>query len=125
MSDFIFFSFVNNVAIETWMGNTCNFYDQVSVYIKICMHLHFRSQIVFGVNSVTKELEKDNLQLVVTCKSANPPILTKHLIGLSETRKCLAICLNGLNKVLSDIVNMGSIAIGLKVSFKLLNRCFV
>ncbi|XP_052062785.1 uncharacterized protein LOC127702572 [Mytilus californianus] len=71
-----------------------------------------RSQVVFGVNCVTKALEKDRLQLVITCKSANPPILTQHLIGLSKTRKCVAVCINNLSKTLSDTINIGSVAIG-------------
>ncbi|CAC5392018.1 RPP38 [Mytilus coruscus] len=71
-----------------------------------------RSQVVFGVNCVTKALEKDCLQLVITCKSANPPILTQHLIGLSKTRKCVSVCINNLSKTLSDIINIGSVAIG-------------
>ncbi|CAC5425094.1 RPP38 [Mytilus coruscus] len=71
-----------------------------------------RSQVVFGVNCVTKALEKDGLQLVITCKSANPPILTQHLIGLSKTRKCVSVCINNLSKTLSDIINIGSVAIG-------------
>ncbi|XP_076111659.1 uncharacterized protein LOC143079914 [Mytilus galloprovincialis] len=71
-----------------------------------------RSLVVFGVNCVTKALEKDGLQLVITCKSANPPILTQHLIGLSKTRKCVAVCINNLSKTLSDTINIGSVAIG-------------
>ncbi|CAC5399776.1 unnamed protein product [Mytilus coruscus] len=70
------------------------------------------SQVVFGVNCVTKKLEKDSLQLIITCKSANPPILTQHLIGLSKTRKSEALCINNLSKTLSDTIHIKSVAIG-------------
>lgn len=71
-----------------------------------------RSQIVFGVNNVTKSLEKDLLRLVLTCSTADPPILTKHLVELATTRNCVAICMNNLNDILMNIVSFRSVAIG-------------
>ncbi|XP_007526704.1 ribonuclease P protein subunit p38 [Erinaceus europaeus] len=45
-----------------------------------------RKQLAIGVNEVTRALEKDELLLVLVCKSAKPEIITSHLIQLSLSR---------------------------------------
>lgn len=45
-----------------------------------------RKQLAIGVNEVTRALEKDELLLVLVCKSAKPEMITSHLIQLSLSR---------------------------------------
>ncbi|XP_060063896.1 ribonuclease P protein subunit p38-like [Ylistrum balloti] len=74
-----------------------------------------RKQLLFGVNQVTRGLEKDEVRLVMTCRSAQPVIITRHMIGLSSLRGCPAICINDLNKSLCEVMNMTS---AVAVAFK-------
>lgn len=74
-----------------------------------------RKQLLFGVNQVTRGLEKDDVRLVITCRSAQPVIITRHLIGLASLRKCPAICISDLNKSVCEAMNLTSaVAVGFK-----------
>eukprot|EP00057_Strongylocentrotus_purpuratus_P030460 XP_781742.2 PREDICTED: ribonuclease P protein subunit p38 [Strongylocentrotus purpuratus] len=74
-----------------------------------------RSQLAFGVNEVTRSLEKDQLQLVLVCRSAKPDLMTCHLPTLSATRGCPAMAVFHLSNTLSPLLNMKTVlAIGFK-----------
>ncbi|XP_061811489.1 ribonuclease P protein subunit p38 [Nerophis lumbriciformis] len=45
-----------------------------------------RRQLAVGINEVTKALERNQLKLVLVCKSVKPKHMTHHLIALSATR---------------------------------------
>uniref|UniRef100_A0A3B3XRL0 Ribosomal protein eL8/eL30/eS12/Gadd45 domain-containing protein n=1 Tax=Poecilia mexicana TaxID=48701 RepID=A0A3B3XRL0_9TELE len=45
-----------------------------------------RWQLAIGINEVTKALERNQLQLLLVCKSVRPHLMTNHLIALSATR---------------------------------------
>ncbi|XP_077431416.1 ribonuclease P protein subunit p38 [Vanacampus margaritifer] len=45
-----------------------------------------RRQLALGINEVTKALEKNQLKLVLVCKSVKPKHMTNHLIPLSASR---------------------------------------
>ncbi|XP_054639072.1 ribonuclease P protein subunit p38 [Dunckerocampus dactyliophorus] len=45
-----------------------------------------RRQLALGINEVTKALERNQLKLVLVCKSVKPKHMTNHLIALSATR---------------------------------------
>ncbi|XP_053322483.1 ribonuclease P protein subunit p38 [Spea bombifrons] len=66
-----------------------------------------RKQLAIGVNEVTRALEKNELILVLVCKSAKPEMITKHLIDLSASRAVPACQVPRLSE------NIGS-ALGLK-----------
>ncbi|XP_021356342.1 ribonuclease P protein subunit p38-like isoform X2 [Mizuhopecten yessoensis] len=88
--------------------------------------LRNRKQLLFGVNQVTRGLEKDEVRLVISCRSAQPVIITRHLIGLAALRKCPAICVSSLNKSVSKVMNMTSaVAIGFKRSIKCPKHRFI
>ena len=46
-----------------------------------------RRQLAVGINEVTKALERNELRLVLVCKSAQPAHMTSHLVALSRTRR--------------------------------------
>ncbi|XP_033760097.1 ribonuclease P protein subunit p38-like isoform X1 [Pecten maximus] len=74
-----------------------------------------RKQLLLGVNQVTRGLEKDEVRLVIVCRSAKPVIITQHLIGLASLRRCPAICINDLNKAVGEAMNITSaVAVGFK-----------
>ena len=76
-----------------------------------------RCHIVFGVNAATKCLERDQLDLVIVCRSAKPPILTGHLLTLAACRGVPALALSGLSETLSKMMKARAIiAVGFKVS---------
>ncbi|XP_004451039.1 ribonuclease P protein subunit p38 isoform X2 [Dasypus novemcinctus] len=59
--------------------------------------VHVRKQLAIGVNEVTRALERNELLLVLVCKSAKPAIITSHLIQLSLSRTvpaCQVPCLS-------------------------------
>ena len=78
----------------------------------------YRKDLYLGLNKVTKGLEKDELRLVLVCKSAEPKFITSHLIGLSAVRNCHSMQVKDLSKTMSQILNISSaLAVGFKVVF--------
>lgn len=65
---------------------------------------NLRSQLLFGINEVTKSLEKDQLRLVLADRSAHT--LTKHLMQLSVVRNCLAVSLNEFAKAVAPLLGL-------------------
>ncbi|KAM4568837.1 ribonuclease P protein subunit p38 [Fundulus diaphanus] len=45
-----------------------------------------RRQLAIGINEVTKALERNQLELLLVCKTVRPQHMTNHLIALSATR---------------------------------------
>ncbi|CAI8007728.1 Ribonuclease P protein subunit p38 [Geodia barretti] len=80
-----------------------------------------RSQIVVGVNEVTRGLERNNLRAAVVCLSVRSPLLHDHLQVLSATRNVPCIALNGVSAAVAPVLGLKrAMTIGLKVS-----NCFV
>nr|XP_022336303.1 ribonuclease P protein subunit p38-like [Crassostrea virginica] len=77
-----------------------------------------RKKICFGINEVTKGLEKDQLRLVLVCQSCKPEMLTQHLIGLAASRNCTASVISNLSLTLCPLLKLSSLmALGVKVSY--------
>ena len=80
-----------------------------------------RSQIVVGVNEVTRGLERNHLRAAVVCLSVRSPLLHDHLQVLSATRNVPCIALNGVSATVAPVLGLKrAMTIGLKVS-----NCFV
>jgi len=76
---------------------------------------HIRNQLVFGINAVTRHLEKNKLLLVVVDRSSEPAILTKHLVALTAVRRCPALAIPNLAKRLATHLGVTSlVALGFK-----------
>ena len=76
-----------------------------------------RSQIVVGVNEVTRGLERNNLRAAVVCLSVRSPLLHDHLQVLSATRNVPCIALNGVSAAVAPVLGLKrAMTIGLKVS---------
>jgi ribosomal protein L7Ae-like RNA K-turn-binding protein len=74
-----------------------------------------RTQLICGVNRVTRCLERDELQLVVVDRSS-PWQLHQHLAQLSAVRECKAIAIDNLSASLSPLLAVSRLcAIGIKV----------
>ncbi|XP_046851940.1 ribonuclease P protein subunit p38-like [Xenia sp. Carnegie-2017] len=69
-----------------------------------------KSCMAIGVNSVTKSLEKDELVLVLVCKSTKPALLTKHLMLLSATRSTSCCAIFGLSDIMASFCGMKTVA---------------
>ncbi|XP_078694992.1 ribonuclease P protein subunit p38-like [Branchiostoma floridae x Branchiostoma belcheri] len=69
-----------------------------------------KSQLVLGINEVTKALEKDRLRLVLVCRSVKPALMTQHLFLLSAVRCVPALCLSGLSETVAPILNFRTVA---------------
>ena len=86
-----------------------------NIYIVfICSKLHFlfffyRNQVIFGIRSVTKGLERGILSLVLVCRSAQPSYLTTHLISLLATRKASGASISDLSATLSPRLCLTSV----------------
>ena len=75
------------------------------------------SQIVVGINAVTRHLEKGNLRAGVVCLSAKPAILQHHLLMLAATRNAPLMALPTLSEAISPSLGVKSaLAIGFKVN---------
>lgn len=74
-----------------------------------------RRQLAIGVNEVTKALEKDELVLLLVCKSAKPAMITSHLIQLSASRATPAGQVPRLSETIAPLLGLTSIlALGFK-----------
>ncbi|KAM9024954.1 ribonuclease P protein subunit p38 isoform 1-T2 [Ara ararauna] len=74
-----------------------------------------RRQLAIGVNEVTKALEKDELLLLLVCKSAKPAMITSHLIQLSASRATPAGQVPRLSETIAPLLGLTSIlALGFK-----------
>jgi len=72
--------------------------------------------ILFGINSITRHLEKaGDLELLMVCQSTNPKLMTHHLLCQSIIDHIPACSINGLSECLKNIFDMKSVlAIGFK-----------
>ncbi|NXP18097.1 RPP38 protein, partial [Scytalopus superciliaris] len=68
-----------------------------------------RRQLAIGVNEVTKALEKNDLLLLLVCKSARPALITSHLIELSASRATPAGQVPRLSQTVAPLLGLTSI----------------
>lgn len=79
--------------------------------------------LVFGINAVTKALEKKQLSLVVVCKSVNPISIIQHLPVLCHRSGTVLSPIPEKSEGLGQLFGMKTlVAVGFKVSL-LLNHC--
>ncbi|XP_019363903.1 PREDICTED: ribonuclease P protein subunit p38 [Gavialis gangeticus] len=77
--------------------------------------LNIRKQLAIGVNEVTRALEKNELLLVLVCKSAKPALITSHLIQLSASRAVPAGQVPRLSESIAPVLGLSSVlALGFK-----------
>ena len=75
-----------------------------------------RSQLVLGVNSVSRELERDGLRAGIVCLSAKPAVLHRHLVMLASTRGVPFAGLRDFSKTVTPLLGVKSaLAVGFKV----------
>lgn len=75
-----------------------------------------RSQLVLGVNSVSRELERDGLRAGIVCLSAKPAVLHRHLVMLASTRGVPFAGLRDFSKTVIPLLGVKSaLAVGFKV----------
>lgn len=75
----------------------------------------YRKELAFGINEVTRSLEKNLLVAVLISRGANPPHLTKHILPLCATRNVPVVSLKELNNKVAKLLNFSSLmAFGLK-----------
>ncbi|KAM3927655.1 ribonuclease P protein subunit p38 isoform 1-T3 [Leptodactylus fuscus] len=72
-------------------------------------HVDLRKQLAFGINEVTRALEKNDLYLVIVCKSAKPEMITKHIIELSYSRAVPACQLPRLSENMAPALGLKSV----------------
>lgn len=68
--------------------------------------VHVRKQLVIGVNEVTRALERNELLLVLVCKSVKPAIITSHLIQLSLSRTVPACQVPQLSERIAPVIGL-------------------
>ncbi|XP_076009919.1 ribonuclease P protein subunit p38 [Genypterus blacodes] len=68
-----------------------------------------RRQLAIGINEVTKALERNELKLVLVCKSVRPKHMTNHLITLSATRGVPACQVPRLSQNMSEPLGLKSV----------------
>ncbi|XP_054449338.1 ribonuclease P protein subunit p38 [Pteronotus mesoamericanus] len=77
--------------------------------------VHVRKQLAIGVNEVTRALERNELLLVLVCKSAKPAIITSHLIQLSLSRTVPACQVPRLSERIAPVIGLKCVlALGFK-----------
>lgn len=81
-----------------------------------------KNHLRFGINSITKELEKDpnNLLFVLVCKSCKP-ILTRHIQVMCAKSSIPAGCVKDLSDKLSKFFNLKTVS-ALAVTKRILNK---
>ncbi|KAF7227323.1 ribonuclease P protein subunit p38 [Nothobranchius furzeri] len=84
-----------------------------------------RRQLAIGINEVTKALERNELQLLLVCKSAKPQHMMNHLIALSVTRGAPACQVPRLSETVSGPLGLKSVlALGFRRSSSEDNQVF-
>ncbi|XP_037310245.2 ribonuclease P protein subunit p38 [Pungitius pungitius] len=68
-----------------------------------------RKQLAIGINEVTKALERNELKLLLVCKSVKPAHMTDHLIALSATRGVPACQVPRLSQSVSKPLGLRSV----------------
>ncbi|XP_054903426.1 ribonuclease P protein subunit p38 [Poeciliopsis prolifica] len=68
-----------------------------------------RRQLAIGINEVTKALERNQLQLLLVCKSVRPQLMTDHLIALSATRFVPACQVPRLSDSVAELLGLKSV----------------
>ncbi|XP_074180897.1 ribonuclease P protein subunit p38 [Rhinolophus sinicus] len=68
--------------------------------------VHVRAQLAIGVNEVTRALERNELLLVLVCKSVRPAIITSHLIPLSLSRMVPACQVPRLSERIAPVIGL-------------------
>lgn len=85
--------------------------EQVSGWTSV----HVRKQFAIGVNEVTRALERNELLLVLVCKSVKPAIITSHLIQLSLSRTVPACQVPRLSERIAPVIGLKCVlALGFK-----------
>ncbi|KAL1785280.1 ribonuclease P protein subunit p38 [Sigmodon hispidus] len=67
---------------------------------------HVRKQLVIGVNEVTRALERNELLLVLVCKSVKPAVITSHLIQLSISRNVPACQIPQFSERIAPVIGL-------------------
>ena len=84
------------------------------------------NQFVVGINAVTRTLERNELRAGLICLTAQPSMVTQHILMLSATRNCPIMALPNLTSTLGPLLGIRSaLAVGIKVIFiyVILNDC--
>ncbi|KAF0045396.1 hypothetical protein F2P81_001925 [Scophthalmus maximus] len=68
-----------------------------------------RRQLAIGINEVTKALERNELKLLLVCKSVKPKHMTSHLMALSATRGVPACQVPRLSQSVSEPLGLKSV----------------
>ncbi|XP_066242752.1 ribonuclease P protein subunit p38 [Saccopteryx leptura] len=85
--------------------------QKVSGWTSVCV----RRQLAIGINEVTRALERNELLLVLVCKSVKPVIITSHLIQLSLSRAVPACQVPRLSERISPVIGLKCVlALGFK-----------
>uniref|UniRef100_A0AAV2MD03 Ribosomal protein eL8/eL30/eS12/Gadd45 domain-containing protein n=1 Tax=Knipowitschia caucasica TaxID=637954 RepID=A0AAV2MD03_KNICA len=71
--------------------------------------LSVRRQLAIGINEVTRALERNDLQLLLVCKSVKPQHMTEHLIALSVSREVPACQVPWLSTTLREPMGLKSV----------------
>ncbi|KAJ8353928.1 hypothetical protein SKAU_G00214950 [Synaphobranchus kaupii] len=78
-------------------------------------NLAARKQLAIGINEVTRALERNELCLVLVCKSVKPRHMTNHLITLSKTRAVPACQVPRLSENMANALGLKCVlALGFK-----------
>ncbi|XP_074122767.1 ribonuclease P protein subunit p38 [Sminthopsis crassicaudata] len=84
--------------------------------------IHIRKQLAIGINEVTRALEKNELLLVLVCKSVKPAMMTSHLIQLSVSRAVPACQVPRLSDSIAPVIGLKCV---LALGFKKNTEAFV
>lgn len=75
----------------------------------------FRKSIVFGINAVTRRLERDDTSIILLDVGVEPSLLVKHILVMAQLKSVLIILISFLKKVTLETVGYASAAISLNV----------
>ena len=85
--------------------------------VSSCFNPQKRSQVVVGINAVSRQLERDNLRAGLVCLSARPALMHRHLLMLATTRGVPYAALSSLSEHAAPLLGVKSaLAIGFKVN---------
>ncbi|KAF5270710.1 hypothetical protein FQA39_LY01448 [Lamprigera yunnana] len=78
----------------------------------------YKSHIAFGVNEITKLLEKEEISSILISAEVDPKFLVKHIIDMCVLQEKPVLLLPGLKDLLQQTTGLKSLTIGFKLNSK-------
>lgn len=79
--------------------------------------MHFRKFVIFGINAVTRAVEKNNVCCILLDANVEPSLLIKHIVIMAQNKKIPILLLPVLKTITLEKIGFTTAAFALKVIY--------